>query len=94
MDIANSVLTRQLIKSATSVGANYSEACEAISIKDRISKIAISRKEAKESIYWIDLLNSINNNVIGKELTEESTAILKVMASIHNILIKQSKTNS
>lgn len=50
------ILTKQLIRSATSVGANISEAICGISRKDFLAKMYISYKECSESSYWIDLL--------------------------------------
>jgi four helix bundle protein len=52
----NQNIVSQLTRSATSVGANYHEANGAISTKDFFNKIAISRKEARETEYWIELL--------------------------------------
>lgn len=49
-------LTTQLIKAGTSVGANYIEANEALSKKDFVYRIKVSRKEAKESRYWLFLI--------------------------------------
>ena len=48
---------RQLIKASESVGANYIEANESFSKKDFIHRIKICRKEAKESAYWLRLIN-------------------------------------
>jgi four helix bundle protein len=50
------ILTKQLIRSATSVGANISEAICGISRRDFLAKMYISYKECSESCYWIDLL--------------------------------------
>ncbi len=50
------VLGRQLLRSATSVGANYRSACRARSKADFISKIGIVEEEADESMYWMELL--------------------------------------
>jgi four helix bundle protein len=52
-------LSKQLLRSGTSIGANVTEAQDAQSKKDFISKIAISLKEAKETRYWISLLIEI-----------------------------------
>ena len=49
------VLGYQLLKSGTSIGANYCEACKAESRSDFIHKIAISEKEAAETRYWLEL---------------------------------------
>ena len=49
-------LISQLIRSATSIGANYCEADEASSKKDFINKIAIAKKETKETKYWLKII--------------------------------------
>jgi four helix bundle protein len=50
------VLGRQLLKSGTSIGANYRSACRARSKPDFLSKITIAEEEADETIYWLELL--------------------------------------
>ncbi|MFO7615433.1 MAG: four helix bundle protein [Bacteroidales bacterium] len=50
------VISRQLLRSGTAVGANVNEASSAESLKDFISKNSIALKEAKESFYWLSLL--------------------------------------
>ena len=50
------VLGRQLLRSATSVGANYRAACRAKSPADLMSKLAIVEEEADEALYWMELL--------------------------------------
>ncbi len=50
------VLGRQLLRSATSVGANYRSACRAQSKRDFISKVAIAIEEADESLYWLEMI--------------------------------------
>jgi four helix bundle protein len=56
-NIASIEDSKQLIRSSGSIGANYIEANESLSKKDFIFRIKISRKEAKESIYWLRLIN-------------------------------------
>lgn len=51
------VLSRQLLRSATSVGANYRAACRARSRADFISKITVAEEEADESLYWLELIS-------------------------------------
>ena len=51
---------RQLVRSSGSVGANYIEANESLSKKDFLMRVKISRKEAKESAYWLRLLSETN----------------------------------
>lgn len=55
-DLVTIPIISQLVRSATSIGANYCEANNAESRKDFLHKIGICKKEAKETKYWIDLL--------------------------------------
>ncbi len=55
-NVVSDVLIKQLVRSATSIGANYMEADVASSKKDFINKINICRKESKETTYWLRLL--------------------------------------
>ena len=76
---------RQIIRSSGSVGANYIEANESLSKKDFIHRIKISRKEAKESRYWLYLLGVGNNQELEKEkqiLIQETTELMKIFSSI------------
>jgi four helix bundle protein len=50
--------SKQLIRSSGSVGANYIEACECLGKKDQILHLRICLKEAKESAYWLDIINA------------------------------------
>lgn len=50
------VIGRQLVRSATSVGANYRSACRGKSTADVLAKLAIVEEEADETIYWLELL--------------------------------------
>jgi len=52
---AGSIMAMQLLRSATSIGANYREANRAESRRDFVHKVAIVAKEAAESLYWIEL---------------------------------------
>ena len=77
---------KQLIKASGSVGANYVEANEALSKKDFTMRIRISRKEAKESAYWIRMILETNDNLpdeeTGKYLFQEATELKKILSSI------------
>jgi four helix bundle protein len=55
-DLVNSPVIAQLVRAATSVGANYMEAREAESGKDYRHKVAIAKKEAHESMHWLRML--------------------------------------
>jgi four helix bundle protein len=54
------IIARQLMRSATSVGANYRAACRAKSRPDFIAKMSIVEEEADESLYWLDLLGELS----------------------------------
>ena len=72
------VISRQLLRSGTSVGANIREAFSAQSDKDFIHKLYIALKEARETSYWIELLQvSFEYNLsIVNSLTNEIQALL------------------
>lgn len=74
---------RQLVRASGSVGANYIEANEALSRKDFIMRIKISRKEAKESRFWLYLTDPLNSDEPEKnQLIDESTQLMKIFSSI------------
>jgi four helix bundle protein len=81
------VLSKQFLRSATSVGANVEEAQAAQSKKDFISKMAISSKEARESKYWLRLMRDAN-------YIHNEHPLLTDIESIINILTKIVKTGS
>lgn len=66
--IANIEDGKQVVRSSGSVGANYIEANESLSLKDFEYRIRICRKEAKESTYWLRLLGSVNNSNESSEI--------------------------
>ncbi len=75
---------KQLVRSSGSVGANYIEANEKLSDKDFLFRIKISRKEAKESKYWIRLLQELNLNCTenARSLLDEADELRKKFSSI------------
>lgn len=82
--IENMERIKQLVRSSGSVGANYIEANEALSKKDFVMRIKICRKEAKESIYWLKLVDT-NPSDSEKErelLTQEATELMKIFGAI------------
>ena len=54
------IIVRQLMRAATSVGANYRAACRAKSRPDFTAKMSIVEEEADESLYWLDLLSELS----------------------------------
>jgi len=74
---------KQLIKASGSVGANYIEAEEALSKKDFVMRIKISRKEAKESGYFLELTEPKEEQIIEKQdLIKEAIELTKIFGSI------------
>ncbi len=76
---------KQLIRASGSIGANYIEANEALSKKDFIMRIKICRKEAKESRYWLKLVDTLDDpelEVERKNLVKESTELMNIFGSI------------
>ena len=74
----------QLIRSSGSIGANLTEADGAISKKDFMNKLCIARKEAKESIHWLKLIQAISaeKNTVLKDLIQESIEIVLILSKI------------
>lgn len=82
------IISRQLLRSATSIGANVEEAIAAQSKNDFINKMSIASKEARETKYWLRLLDK-------SEITKiELIAYLEEIEHILNIITKIVKTSS
>lgn len=76
----------QLLRSATSIGANYNEANETDSHKEFLNIIRISKKEARECNYWLKILDSsskVNKAENLRILLKESEEICKIISSIY-----------
>ncbi|MGL5616213.1 MAG: four helix bundle protein [Sarcina sp.] len=85
------IISKQLLRSGTSIGANISEAIEAYSKKEFNCKMYIALKESSESKYWIKLLKE--SNYIS---SEQSVNLLKDIEELYKILraITKTKTTS
>ncbi|TXI66737.1 four helix bundle protein [Flavobacterium sp. UBA6195] len=70
--ISNIEDSKQLVRASGSIGANYIEANESLSKKDFVFRLKISRKESKEAVYWLNILNRIN-----PELKSETEQLIK-----------------
>lgn len=86
--ISNIEDCKQLVRSSGSVGANYIEANEKLGDKDLKFRLRISRKEAKESEYWLKLLRDLNASHQEKiaELIIEASELKKILSAIINKL--------
>ena len=85
MDVPNYEDGKQVVRSSGSIGANYIEANEGLSRKDFIYRIKISRKEAKESKYWLNLIQTFDNQKLEterKELHQEANELMLILGAI------------
>ena len=79
------VISYQILKSATSVGANYEEAQAAVSKADFSNKIGISLKEIRETNYWIRIIIAISiENEVWHDLLKESDELKRILGSIYS----------
>ena len=84
------ILSKQLLRSATSIGSNVNEALAGESRADFVHKMNISNKEARESLYWLELLDK--SSLIDLNLSQyinQCQEITKILTSI----VKTTKTN-
>lgn len=83
--IANFEDIKQLVRSSGSVGANYIETNEALSAKDRVVRVKIARKEAKESRYWLRLVDVGTSEAVATarmSLIQEAVELTNILAAI------------
>jgi len=82
------VIGRQLLRSGTSVGANYRSACRGRSTADVLSKLAIVEEEADESVYWMELLveaHVIPESRVTELMRETNEIVAMTVASIKTL---------
>ncbi|MGH7888422.1 MAG: four helix bundle protein [Candidatus Binatia bacterium] len=85
---AADVIGRQLLRSGTSVGANYRSACRGRSTADVLSKLAIVEEEADESVYWMELLveaHIIPETRVSELMKETNEIVAMTVASIKTL---------
>lgn len=84
----NKNIIDQVLRSGTSIGANYCEACETTSKRDFANKILMSKREAMETVYWLELLTSTeldkNLLILATQLIDESQQLVKIMGAIYD----------
>ena len=85
------ILSKQILRSGTSVGANIAEGVEGQSKKDFISKLSIALKEANETKYWLRLLIASDyiENRVGEDLINDLQEIIRILTAI----LKKSRIN-
>lgn len=77
----NRIYGKQVIRSSSSIGANYAEALYAHSRQDFIHSINLSRKEANESLYWLEMIQSANKTMNFENVIDEGKQILRIFIS-------------
>lgn len=89
----NDRLTGQCTGSAGSIGANYREANDALGKKDFLCRMRISRKEAKETLHWLELIEEANPTIKSRmqDIKRECMEIKNILSAI---IIKTEKKNS
>ncbi|MFA5422244.1 MAG: four helix bundle protein [Phycisphaerae bacterium] len=83
--LSNAEDCKQLIRASGSVGANYIEANESLGKKDFAMRIKISRKESKESCFWLKLIDAGRHPELENErkiLIQEASELMKIFGSI------------
>ena len=77
------VLSKQVLRSGTSIGANIAEAIYGSSRKDFVAKLQIAQKEAAETLYWLELLNSSDyiSDKLYLSLNDDCKGILAILAA-------------
>lgn len=83
--LSNTEDVKQLVRASGSVGANYIEANEALGKKDFIMHVKISRKESKESRYWLRLVGAGDDEAVESErgsLIQENTELMNIFGAI------------
>ena len=94
---AAQVIGKQILRSATSIGANYRASCRAKSTADLLAKLAIVEEEADETLYWLELLVEAKifpEAKLTKLITETDEIVAMIVASIKTIRSNQNKTSS
>ena len=85
------VIAKQIVKSSTSIGANYRAACRAKSTPDFFNKLKIVEEETDETIYWLEMLEEsslISSDRISELKTETNEILSIVVSSINTIKSK------
>ncbi|MGB3638101.1 MAG: four helix bundle protein [Rivularia sp. (in: cyanobacteria)] len=91
------IISKQLIRSATSVGANYRSACRAKSTADIIAKLSLVEEEADESLFWMELI--VESGLMPQEkltslMSEANEILAMTVASIKTLRMKSQHPKS
>ena len=92
------MITNQILRSATSIGANYRAACRSKSLKDFVNKLKIAEEEADETLYWLEVIESVGLFRSGKiyplktELNELIAIFVSSIKTAKLNMLKKGKT--
>jgi four helix bundle protein len=91
------VIGKQLLRSATSVGANYRSACRGKSVADVVAKLSLVEEEADECLYWLELL--VESELVPAEklkslMSEVNEILAMTVASIKTLRAKANNSQS
>jgi four helix bundle protein len=92
--VGSTIVIRQLIRSSTSVAANYRAACRAKSNADFLNKLKIVEEEADESFFWLDFIVAVELSTEKrmKEILQEANELVAIFtATIKSLRLKNSK---
>jgi four helix bundle protein len=89
---ASQIIGKQLLRSATSVGANYRAACRGKSTADMIAKLSIVLEEADESLYWMELL--VESELVAAHLMENLMSETNEIVSMLVVSLKTLRSKS
>jgi len=86
------IIGKQLLRSATSVGANYRAACRARSSKEFYSKLSIVIEEADESMFWLEILgeSGIIKSTLLQDIIHETEEIIKILVAARKTINQNS----
>ena len=92
-NVINHKLIDQIIRSSGSVGANYREANDSLGKKDFVHRLRISRKETKETLFWLELIIEANVKLKSEIdcLIDEATQIRNILSSIITKVIQNNE---
>ncbi|MBL7691875.1 MAG: four helix bundle protein [Flavipsychrobacter sp.] len=82
-DTINTVYIKQLVRSSSSIGANYIEANEKLGKQDLLMRLRIARKEAKETQYWLELV-IVDQDLKRNALKQEAEELRRILSAIIN----------
>ena len=96
-NLTATIISKQLIRSATSVGANYRSACRAKSTADIIAKLSLVEEEADESLFWMELI--VESGLMPQEkltslMSEANEILAMTVASIKTLRMKSQHPKS